>query len=239
MHFLSTSIRAIRETHPFAITGFIAVLEPKLNKMVTRKYADVRDKPNTLEAIFQMAERYSRRMLEADSFDHGNAFMVPYTISEITEADVKEVSHGWWNKNSNYSNKQGNKSWNKQDGYKGKKAFDKKSWHNKDQKSWNKNQKSQYSNKGSKPKDACVTVTKDVKYFCPTGFDEGILNAVTKLLHEKVEQAKRRGADVKSINAVEHKSFINIFKVPEQLYDAAYTQVIGETTPEISGDNSD
>ena len=74
MHFLSTGIRANRETHPFAITGFIAALEPKLNKMVARKYVDMRDKPNTLEAIFQMAEKCSRRMLEADSFDCGNVF---------------------------------------------------------------------------------------------------------------------------------------------------------------------
>ena len=52
MHYLSTGIRAHRETHLFAITGFIAALEPKLNKMVARKYADARDKPDTLEAIF-------------------------------------------------------------------------------------------------------------------------------------------------------------------------------------------
>ena len=56
MHYLSTGIRAHRETHPFTITGFIAALEPKLNKMVARKYADAREKPDTLEAIFQMAE---------------------------------------------------------------------------------------------------------------------------------------------------------------------------------------
>ena len=56
MHYLSTGIRAHRETHPFAIMGFIAALEPKLNKMVVRKYADTRDKPNTLEVFFQMAE---------------------------------------------------------------------------------------------------------------------------------------------------------------------------------------
>ena len=56
MHYLSTGIRAHRETHPFAIMGFIAALEPNLNKMVVRKYADAREKPNTLEAIFQMAE---------------------------------------------------------------------------------------------------------------------------------------------------------------------------------------
>ena len=56
MHYLSTGIRAHRETHPFTITGFIAALEPKLNKMVVRKYTDARDKPETLEAIFQMAK---------------------------------------------------------------------------------------------------------------------------------------------------------------------------------------
>ena len=78
-----------------------------------------------------------------------------------------------------------------------------------------------------------------MKYFCPTGFDEGIFTAVTKLLHEKVEQAKRLGSDnIKTMNAVEHENFINFFKIPEQLYDAAYTQVIGEATPEISGNDS-
>ena len=47
MHYLSTGIRAHRETHPFAITGFITALEPKLNKVVARKYADAREKPNS------------------------------------------------------------------------------------------------------------------------------------------------------------------------------------------------
>ena len=56
MHYLSTGIRANREKHPFAITGFITALEPKFTSMVVRKYADTRDKPDTLEAIFQMAE---------------------------------------------------------------------------------------------------------------------------------------------------------------------------------------
>ena len=55
MHYLSTGIRVHRETHLFTITGFITALEPKLNKMVVRKYADTREKPDTLEAIFQMA----------------------------------------------------------------------------------------------------------------------------------------------------------------------------------------
>ena len=38
---------------------------------------------------------------------------------------------------------------------------------------------------------------------------------------------------------MECESFINIFKVPEQLYNAAYTQVIGQTTPKILGNVSD
>ena len=111
MHYLSTGIRAHRETHPFAITGFIVALEPKLNKMVARKYADVRDKPETLEAIFQMVEQCSKKMLEADSFDHSNAFRVPSTVNEITKADINEVAQGLWN---NYKKK----PWNKEDNYK-------------------------------------------------------------------------------------------------------------------------
>ena len=79
-----------------------------------------------------------------------------------------------------------------------------------------------------------------MKYFCPTGFDEGIFNAVTKLLHEKVEQAKRLGSNnIKTVNAVECENFINLFKIPEQYYDGAYTQVIRETTPKILGNDSD
>ena len=92
---------------------------------------------------------------------------------------------------------------------KAKKDFDKKPWQNKDQKSWNKDHKTQYGNKESKPKDACITVTKNVKYFCPAGFDEGIFNALTKLLHEKVEQAKRSGSgSAKTINTI-----CNTFKI--------------------------
>ena len=142
-------------------------------------------------------------MLEADSFDCSNAFRVPSTINEITEADINEVTQGCWNNNGNYGNKHGSRNWNKQQNYKGKKDFDKKPWQNKDQKPWNKDQKSQYGTKDSKPKDACITVTKDVKYFCPTGYDEGIFSAVTKLLSGKIEQAKWSGdANAKTINAI-------------------------------------
>ena len=240
MHYLSTGIRAHRETHPFTITGFITALEPKLNKMVARKYAGTRDKPDTLEAIFQMAEQCSKKMLEADSFDHSNTFRVPSTINEISDTEINEVSQGCWNNTGNYGNTHGGRYADKNHHYKGKKDFDKKPWQNKDQKSWNKDHKSQYGNKESKPKDTCITVTKDVKYFCPTGFDKGIFNAVTKLLHEKVEQAKRSGLDnAKTVNTIECDNICNFFKIPEQLYDAAFTQVISESTPKILGKETD
>ena len=87
--------------------------------------------------------------------------------------EVNEVTHGQWNnhRSGNYGSKQygDKKSWGKQDRYKRKKDFNKKPWHSKDQKPWHKGQKSQYNNKDSKPKETCITITKDVKYFCPTG----------------------------------------------------------------------
>ena len=83
-------------------------------------------------------------------------------------------------------------------------------------------------------------MTKDVKYFCPTGYDEGIFSAVTKLLSEKIEQAKWSGeANAKTINTIECESFCNFFKIPEQLNDVAFTQVVGEPTPKISGNEMD
>ena len=63
---------------------------------------------------------------------------------------------------------------------------------------------------------------------------------MTKLLHKKVEQAKRSGSDnTKTVNAIEHDNFCNFFRVPEQLYDAAFTQVIGEATPENPREEAD
>ena len=78
-------------------------------------------------------------------------------------------------------------------------------------------------------------MTKDVKYFCPTGYDNGIFQAVATLLHDKVEQAKRAGPkNAKTVNAIDHESFINFFNIPEQMYDAAMSQITGKATLEIS-----
>ena len=61
MHYLSTGIRAHRETHPFAITGFITALEPKLNKMVGRKYAKARENLTLLKLFFRWQNDVPRR----------------------------------------------------------------------------------------------------------------------------------------------------------------------------------
>ena len=81
---------------------------------MARKYADAREKPDTLEAIFQMAEQCSRKMLEADSFDCSNTFRVPSTINEISDAEINEVSQGHWNNTGNYNNKHGGRYADKQ-----------------------------------------------------------------------------------------------------------------------------
>ena len=115
---------------------------------------------------------------------------------------------------------------------------DKKPWQNKDQKSWqhNKDQKPWQNNKESKPKDNCITITKDVKYFCPPGYDEVIFQAVTTLLHDKIEQAKEAGPDnTKSIIAIERDNFINFLNILQKLFDAAMTQVSREAPPENLG----
>ena len=74
MHFLSTGIRSEKEAHPFAIT----VLEPQLNRAVVKRYTYARNKPHTLEEVFQLAEQCSRKMEEV-SFT-GSEFFIESTV---------------------------------------------------------------------------------------------------------------------------------------------------------------
>ena len=72
--------------------------------------------------------------------------------------------------------------------------------------------------------------------FVLQGMTGQIFGAVTKLLEEKIIQAKWAcNPNTKMINAIEHESFCNVFRIPEQLYDAAFTQLVGEATSKISG----
>ena len=108
MHFLSIGIKAERETHPFAITGFISALEPQLNRAVAKRYTDVRNTPRTFEEVFQLAEQCSRKMQEANLLGHTSSLNLQSTVNEISSAEVNEVTQGCWN---NYNKKH----WNKQE----------------------------------------------------------------------------------------------------------------------------
>ena len=107
-----------------------------------KRYTDARNKPCTLEEVFQLAEQCSRKMQEASLLGESFPLNLQLSINEISSTEVNEVTQGHWN---NYNKK----PWNKQDNYKGKKDSDKKPWYNKDQKPWNKDNKHQ--NKESKP----------------------------------------------------------------------------------------
>ena len=92
MHFLSIGIKAERETHPFVIAGFTSALEPQLNRAVAKRYTDTRNKPHTLEEIFQLAEQCSRKMQEANSLGQTSSLSLQPTMNEISSAEVNEVT---------------------------------------------------------------------------------------------------------------------------------------------------
>ena len=150
------------------------------------------------------------------------------------ESEINEVSHGRYN-NSNYkggyNNNRGNNNYKGKNGYYGKKD-------------WNKNSKGSYQKKEdkkeSKDKDVYLTLTKDVKFRCPAGFDENIFACTCKMIQEKVNSARQAGVtNIKTINAVEKDNFMRVFNFLEDVYDSAWAQATGEEDPTSSGDTSD
>ena len=89
------------------------------------------------------------------------------TVNNIyqRESEFNEVPHGRYNSNykGGYNNNRGNNNYKGKNDYYGKKD-------------WNKNSKGSYQKKEdkkeSKDKDVYLTLTKDVKFHCPAGFDE-------------------------------------------------------------------
>ena len=63
-------------------------------------------------------------MLEADSFDCSNTFRAPFTINEISDAEINEVSQGHWKNTRNDDSINGGKYTQKNQYCKGKKDFD-------------------------------------------------------------------------------------------------------------------
>ena len=74
-------------------------------------------------------------------------------------------------------------------------------------KDWNKDNKSSYQKKDgkkeSKDKDVYLTLTKDIKFHCPAGFDENIFPCTCRMIQEKVDSTRKSGImDIKTVNAV-------------------------------------
>ena len=77
--------------------------------------------------------------------------------------------------------------------------------------------------KESKDKDVCLTLTKDIKFCCPAGFDENIFACTCKMIQEKVNSTRQAGVtDIKTINAVEKDNFMRVFNFPEDVYETLH-----------------
>ena len=84
-----------------------------------------------------------------------------------------------------------------------------------------------------------LTLTKDVKFHCPAGFNENIFACACRMIQEKVNSARQAGVtDIKSINAVKKDNFMHVFNFPEDVYDSAWAQATGEEDPGSSGNIS-
>ena len=102
------------------------------------------------------------------------------------------------------------------------------------------NNKSSYQKKDDKKepkdKDVYLTLTKDVKFHCPAGFDENIFACACRMIQEKVNSTRKSGiTDIKTVNAVEKANFMCIFHFPEDIYDSAWAQATVEEDPGSSG----
>ena len=177
IHFLTTGNQAHNERYPTTIMEFIESLNPKLMRALAKKHADLRTRPQMLQQAFNMAEEVSRRILETESFERSSTVRFMGSVNNIyqRESEINEVSCGRYN-NSNYK-----VGYNKGSNYKGKNDYYGK-------KEWNKNTKGSYQKKEdkkeSKDKDVYLTLTKDVKFHCPAGFNENIFACTCKMIQE-------------------------------------------------------
>ena len=60
------------------------------------------------------------------------------------------------------------------------------------------------------------------------------------MIQEKVNSTRQFGiTDIKTVNAVEKDNFMHIFNFPEDMYDSAWAQAMGEEDPGTAGKLSD
>ena len=84
-----------------------------------------------------------------------------------------------------------------------------------------------------------LTLTKDVKFHCPAGFNKNIFAFACKMIQEKVDNARQAGVtDIKTINAVKKDNFIHVYNFPGDVYDSAWAQATDEEDPSSSGNTS-
>ena len=178
IHFLAMGNQAHNERYPTAIMEFIKSLNPKLMRALVKKHADLRTRPQMLQQAFNMAEEASRRILglsPSKGAAQCGSQVLPTIFNSVNlrsmkyhEGDTTTITKVVTIKN-NYN--------------KGKSEYYGK-------KDWNKNTKGSYQKKDdkkeSKDKDVYLTLTKDIKFHCPVGFDENIFAYTCRMIQEKL-----------------------------------------------------
>ena len=103
IHFLMTGNQARNKRYLTAIMEFIESLNPKLMRVLVKKHADLRTRPQMLQQAFNMAEEASRRILETESFERSSTVRFVGSVNNIYQckSEVNEVSRGRY-KNNNY-----------------------------------------------------------------------------------------------------------------------------------------
>ena len=73
---------------------FIESLNPKLMRVLVKKHADPRTRPQMLQQAFNMEEEVSRRILETESFERSSTVWFSGSVNNIYqhESEVNEVS---------------------------------------------------------------------------------------------------------------------------------------------------
>ena len=62
-----------------------------------------------------------------------------------------------------------------------------------------------------------LTLTKDVKFHCPAGFDGNIFACACRMIQEKVDNTRQAGVtDIKTVNTVEKDNFMHVFNMLDE-----------------------
>ena len=201
-------------------------------RALAKKHADLRTRPQMLQQAFNMAEEASRRILETESFKRSSTVRLMGSVNKSTNANQKSMRYQEVDTIITITKEGTTKeiirvkmtTMVRRIGTRTPKVLTRRRGNKKE----------------SKDKDVYLTLTKDVKFCCPAGFDENIFACTCRMIQEKVNSARQAGVtDIKTINAVKKDNFMHVFNFPEDVYDSAWAQATGEEDPGSSGDTSD